>query len=108
MSKSVPFGMLLIAILPAYGQHHRPVVTFESPTVCRGFHGFWRWTAKNDTTSSPDREDPDREVAWYSPRFGREREWFAVTGRVARVEAEEDGDLHIELRDADNPHGVYR
>ena len=29
-----------------------------------------------------------------------------LTGRVAHVKAEEDGDLHIELRDADNPHGV--
>jgi hypothetical protein len=29
-----------------------------------------------------------------------------VTGRVAHVKAEEDGDLHIELRDEDNPHGV--
>jgi hypothetical protein len=29
-----------------------------------------------------------------------------VTGRVAHVKAEEDGDLHIELRDADNPHGA--
>jgi hypothetical protein len=28
-----------------------------------------------------------------------------VTGQVAQVKAEEDGDLHIELRDADNPHG---
>jgi len=46
------------------------------------------------------------EVKSRSPRFGREKEWFVVTGRVAQVKAEEDGDLHIELRDADNPHGV--
>jgi hypothetical protein len=31
---------------------------------------------------------------------------LALTGRVTGVKAEEDGDLHIELRDADNPHGV--
>jgi hypothetical protein len=51
-------------------------------------------------------DDPDREVTGHTQRLGREKEWFALIGRVAGVKAEEDGDLHIELRDADNPHGV--
>jgi hypothetical protein len=116
----LPCGLLLIATLPAFGQQ-QPLVTFESPTVCLGAHGVWRWAAKNDTASPPDTitpdhhikpsdiaawDDLDREVKGRSPRFGREKEWFALTGRVAGVKAEEDGDLHIELRDADNPYGV--
>src|SRR5262245_33181282 len=98
----VAFGLVLIAILPTLGQQHKPLVTFESPTVCHGAHGFWRRAAKNDTASPPDTiapdhrikpldiaawEDPAREVAWYTPRFGREKEWFVVTGRVAKVMA---------------------
>jgi hypothetical protein len=52
-------------------------------------------------------DDLDHAMKSQTPRFGREKEWFALTGRVAGVKAEEDGDLHIELRDADNPHGVH-
>jgi hypothetical protein len=32
----IPFGLLLVVTLPAFGQHHQPLVTFESPTVCQG------------------------------------------------------------------------
>jgi hypothetical protein len=121
MFKLAPFGLLLISALTAFGQQHQPLVTFESPTVCHGAHGIWRWAAKTDTelppaTIAPDHhikpsdiaawDDPDREITGRSPRVGREREWFALTGQVAGVKAEEDGDLHIELRDPDNPHGV--
>jgi hypothetical protein len=28
-------------------------------------------------------EETDQVVTWHSPRFGREKEWFAMTGRVA-------------------------
>src|SRR5262249_46492707 len=109
MFKSAPFGLLLTALPPAFGQQHqKPVVTFESPTICRGSHGLWRWAAKTDTALPPDTiapdhnikpsdiaawENPDREVTWYSPRVGREKEWFVLTGQVAKVKAEEDGDL---------------
>jgi hypothetical protein len=116
------FGLVLIVTLPVFGQHHQqPLVTFESPTVCHGDHGSWRWSAKTDTERPPDTiapdhhvkpsdiaawDDPDHEIKSRTPRFDREKEWFAMTGRVAQVKAEEDGDLHVELRDADNPHGV--
>src|SRR6476660_7641841 len=115
-------GLFLLVALPAAAQQHdKSLVTFRSPTECHGDHGFWRWAAKTDTASPPDTiapdhrikpsdiaawDAPDRAINWYSPRFGREKECFAVTGRVARVKAEKDGDLHIELRDADRPHGV--
>jgi hypothetical protein len=44
----------VITALPAFGQHHQPLVTFQSPTVCRGDHGFWRWAAKTDMAPPPD------------------------------------------------------
>src|SRR5262249_42582233 len=96
-------------------------VSFDSPTECHGAHGAWRWAVKTDTHLPPASiaQDhrikpsdmagwgaPDREVSSQSPRFGREQEWFAVTGLVVGVKAEEDGDLRIDLRDGDNPHGV--
>jgi hypothetical protein len=58
-----PFGLVLIAALPSFGQHHqKPPVTFESPTVCRGDHGFWRWSAKTDTALPPDTIAPDHHI----------------------------------------------
>jgi hypothetical protein len=118
----VSLGLLLISALPACGQHHeKPLVTFESATQCHGAHADWRWSVKTDTDPPPSSIPPDHHIkpsdiaAWdaplqavksRTPRFGREMEWFVATGRVARVKAEEDGDLHIELRDQDNPHSV--
>jgi hypothetical protein len=43
---------------------------------------------------------PDVRVTWRSERTGIENKWFALTGRVAAVQVEADGDLHIELGDA--------
>jgi hypothetical protein len=34
-----------------------------------------------------------------TPRVGREKEWFELTGKVMLVKAEEDGDLHVQLGD---------
>lgn len=115
-------GLFLLGALPvAAQQHDKPLVTFQSPTECQGARGTWRWAAKSDIEMPPSSiaanhhikpsdiaawQGPQREVTAYSPRFGRELEWFAVIGRVAQVKAEEDGDLYIELRDADNPHGI--
>jgi hypothetical protein len=91
--------LFLIAILPLSAQHHdKPLVTFESPTLCHGDHGAWRWAAKTATELPPDTVSADhhikpsdiaawgdREATWHSPRFGREKEWFAVvTHRLAQ------------------------
>jgi hypothetical protein len=50
----LPFGLLPVTALPAFGQDRKPLVTLESPTVCSGAHGFWRWAAKTDTAMPPD------------------------------------------------------
>jgi hypothetical protein len=35
-----------------------------------------------------------------SERLWSEQKWYALTGRVVELRAEEDGDLHIALKDA--------
>ena len=37
---------------------------------------------------------PEVEITGSSPRIPAERNWYAVTGRVIRVQVEDDGDLH--------------
>jgi hypothetical protein len=117
----VSFGLLL-ATLPAFDQQHqKPLVTFESPTACRGAYGFWRWAAKTDTASPPDTIAPDHHIKPSDIAEGKiptGKSSGILRASVARRNGllsragspmgrpNEDGDLHIELRDADNPHGV--
>jgi hypothetical protein len=110
-------GVLLLAAAPlALPQRVRPTVTFVSPVECKGDHGKWRWKVKTEKARPPDFisadhkitpadvaewEVPDRKVTTRTPRFGREAEWFQLTGKVVLVRAEEDGDLHIQLGDSE-------
>ena len=48
-------------------------------------------------------------VTFQSERTGIENKWFALTGRVVAVQAEADGDLHIELGETTDPKpGIRR
>lgn len=107
------FGMFgLISLLDRLAGEERDPVIYLSPTECKGNHGVWRWDAKVDAEKPPDKIPEDHHVTpaimkrWLvpyenigtkSPRRGREREWYCLTGRVVLVRAEEDGDLHILL-----------
>src|SRR5262249_30273678 len=120
---ALALSMAAVIVGSSWGQHRQqPLVTFESPTECQNAHGVWRWAAKTDLRPPPASiapgyrvrpsdiaawDGPDREVRSRSPRTGRELQWYALTGRVTQVKAEEDGDLHIELVDVDNPHSVH-
>jgi hypothetical protein len=42
----------------------------------------------------------DVQLNWQSERTGIENNWYALTGRVATVKVETDGDLHLALQDA--------
>ncbi len=90
------------------------VVVADSPCSCRGQHGEFRWRAKTESDVPPARLARDHEVrpsdigAWRgpggefvasTPRRGREREWYALTGRIVRLKLEPDGDLHVQLAD---------
>jgi hypothetical protein len=120
---AVALSVAVVVVGSLAGQHRQqPLVTFESPTECQNAHGVWRWAAKTDLTPPPGSlaagyhvrpsdiaawEAPDHEIRGRSPRTGRELQWYALTGRVVQVNAEEDGDLHVELVDVDNPHSVH-
>src|SRR6266487_2990803 len=92
-----------------------PLVTFESPCECRDNHGKHRWAEKNDPAlpltdaSATQAVTPSDIFNWQGPteylvpsseRIWSEQKWYALTGRVVDLRAEEDGDLHIALQDA--------
>jgi len=92
-----------------------PLVTYESPCECRDNHGKQRWAEKNDPAPPPTDANaiqaatPSDIFNWQGPteylvpssgRIWSEEKWYALTGRVVEVRAEEDGDLHIALADA--------
>ncbi len=95
-------------------------MTFESPCECRGNHGVARWEAKTDPALPPQDSGAIKPITpaeiynWRGPggnvprgggRIPAEQQWYAVTGRVEKVRAEDDGDLHIVLENADNRPG---
>jgi hypothetical protein len=91
-----------------------PLVTYESPCECRDHHGKQRWAEKNDPALPPADASaipavtPSDIFNWQGPtdylvpsseRIWSEQKWYALTGRVIELRAEEDGDLHIALAD---------
>jgi hypothetical protein len=83
-----------------------------SPVECKGDQGKWRWKIKTEKGKPPARiaadhkvtpadiaawDPPEGKVTTRTPRTGKEEEWWELTGKVKRVKAEKDGDLHIQL-----------
>lgn len=86
--------------------------TFKDACHCIGCHAEYRWDAKTDDEAAPasvsNEVTPSDVGAWSGPggifakdtaRKGREKRWYALTGRVTLVKQEPDGDLHIQLVD---------
>jgi hypothetical protein len=99
----------------------KPAVVFESPTETENSHGVYRWDAKVDDEQPPASvgafhkitpstiagwPEPSEPVKVDSPRMGIEREWFELVGRVVLAKVEADGDIHIQLADADGKNKV--
>jgi hypothetical protein len=99
------------------------LVTYESPCECLDNHGKQRWAEKNDPALPPTGASAIQAVTpsdifnWQGPteylvpsseRIWSEQKWYALTGRVVDLRAEEDGDLHIALQDVtgDKPGAV--
>jgi hypothetical protein len=93
-----------------------PETVFLSPTECQNQHAVYRILVKNDDELPPDHIPLDHKIrpsdmaAWpvpkgkftqKTPRSGKEKEWWELTGRVVLAKAEEDGDIHLQLEDAD-------
>jgi hypothetical protein len=94
-------------------------VTLASPCKVTGQHGIDRWPAKTDAESVPSDKSkitsitPSQVFAWpgvgvaahltkQSPRSASEQRWFALTGAITGMKMEADGDIHIELVDANH------
>ncbi len=93
--------------------------TLSSSTSCGGAHGVARWVAKIDAERPPvDKSQiaaitPSQMYAWpgvdkkiklgkNSKRISSEQKWYVLTGLVDAIKVEADGDIHIELVDADD------
>ena len=98
----------------------QPVI-FTSPCECIGNHGVSRWAAKIDTQEPPVNASDIKKItpaqihAWQGPggrigqrseRIPAENQWYAVTGRVEKVKIEDDGDVHVELKDVGSGAGM--
>jgi|SRR5262245_48122821 len=100
-----------------------PLVTYQSPCECHDNHGKRRWAEKNDPEQPPtdarviqavtpsdifNWQDPTEYLVPSSERIWSEQKWYALTGRVVDLRAEEDGDLHIAVQDVtgDKPGAV--
>jgi hypothetical protein len=105
---------IIIAALFYSNAAAAPLVTFESPCECLDNHGKQRWAEKNDPALPPSEASAIQAVTpsdifnWQGPteylvpsseRIWSEQKWYALTGRVVDLRAEEDGDLHIALQD---------
>jgi hypothetical protein len=114
MTRARTFTIAAVAFLCSAMATLLPV-TFESPCECRDNHGKHRRSVKDDPSTLPadasaiqavtpsdifSWRGPDVRLTQQSERTGIENKWFALTGRVVALEAETDGDLHIELQDA--------
>src|SRR5690348_13328708 len=97
-------ALLLTAGLLGRSRKPRPTVTYESPVECKGDHGKWRWKVKTEKDRPPATipadhrvtpaaiaawEPPEAKITTRTPRVGREKEWYELTGKVMLVKAEE-------------------
>jgi hypothetical protein len=114
MMRAGTFAFVAIALVCSTAAA-APLVTFESPCECLDNHGKHRWSEKNDPALPPTNANaiqavtPSEIFNWQGPteylvpsseRIWSEQKWYALTGRVVDLRAEEDGDLHIALQDA--------
>jgi hypothetical protein len=115
-------ALLVVSAVSAKTKHSartEQTVRVASPCEVTGQHGIDRWPAKTDAESVPSDKSkitsitPSQVFAWpgvgvgahltkQSPRSASEQRWFALTGMVAGMKMEADGDIHIELVDAND------
>jgi hypothetical protein len=107
-------AFISIALLRAFAWAPQKPVTYSSECSCEGDNGVARWRAKTDPSAPPpNRRDiqpitPSEIFEWRGPgmiprggaRTGNEVHWYALTGRLVSVQAENDGDVHMVLVDA--------
>ena len=113
-----------LLVISASSATTKRTVRLASPCKITGQHGVDRWPAKTDSEHVPADKSkiksvtPSQIFAWpgvgvsahltkQSSRIASEQRWLALTGRVVGMKLEADGDIHIELVDAnDNKPGI--
>ena len=114
MWRSTIFAMVFVTFAftgTAVADSKAPV-KFKDECHCVGCHAEYRWDVKTDDEDAPqsvsNNISPSDIGAWHGPggiftkdtaRKGKEKKWYALTGRVTLVKQEPDGDLHIQLVD---------
>jgi hypothetical protein len=108
-------ALLLAPFNQIFSREPKPTVIFTSECSCEGDHAESRWQAKTDLAEPPadqsqiQRITPSEMYAWAGPgvpmtrkqdRIPAEQRWYAVTGSVVQIRAEEDADIHVILADA--------
>jgi hypothetical protein len=118
------FVLSVLALVSAFGKPTaKPKkkaavpVTFTSACATKGQHGVDRWKPKTDASPIPSKSviqkvTPSDICKWKGPgpkvpltkktetRLPVEQKWYELTGRVADVRVEADGDIHVALADA--------
>jgi hypothetical protein len=106
-----------LLISTVFSASSKQSVRLTSPSIITGQHGIDRWPAKTDPQRPPADNSkilhvtPSQMFAWpgvgvaahltkSSPRIASEQRWVALTGLVAGMKIETDGDIHVELVDA--------
>jgi hypothetical protein len=121
--KHALFSTLLAAfvIAPAFTKSvAAATVTFVSPCECQGQKNGSRWPAKTDPSPVPSDGStiqsvmPSQIYEWKGPessvrltpatdtRIAAEQKWYNLTGSLVSVKVEDDGDITLVLKDADN------
>src|SRR2546430_4743839 len=107
-------------IAPAFAESVTAgAVTFVSPCECQGQKSGSRWPVKTDPLPVPlDKSaiqsvTPSQIYKWKGPepnvpltpetdtRIPAEQKWYNLTGRLADIKVEADGDITLVLKDAD-------
>ncbi len=111
--RTIPVVLFLLPaflIAPVYAGS--TPANFKDACNCVGCHAEYRWDVKTDEDEPPqnvtNKLTPSAIGAWSgpggiftkaTPRKGKEKRWYQLTGRVTLVKLEVDGDLHIQLVD---------
>lgn len=113
MCQSIKVLFILFSFIFS-GYSEKEEVTFVNACKCEGNHWEFRSDVKSEAEAPPDNIPNSHKLKpsdlgnWGrtldhmhkdTPRSGKEKEWFEITGKVVLLKAEADGELHLQLKD---------
>ena len=109
---NLPFRVIAVSVCAFALSAAKPAVVIP-PCECGAMKGEARWAAKTDpqlapvNTAAVTRITPDEMYAWPVPsesvteaRIAAEQQWYALACRIVAIKIEADGDLHLEVENA--------